>query len=39
MREGPRTFIFAITMGNHGPWLPDGPPLDPAVAGLFDPAR
>ena len=19
--EGPRTFIFAITMGNHGPWL------------------
>ena len=18
--EGPRTFIFVITMGNHGPW-------------------
>jgi hypothetical protein len=21
--EGPRSFIFAITMGNHGPWLQD----------------
>ena len=30
--EGPQTFIFAITMGNHGPWLPDGPPLDPGVS-------
>jgi hypothetical protein len=38
-REGPRTFIFAITMGNHGPWLAKSPPLDPAVAGLFDPAE
>ncbi len=37
-REGPRTFIFAITMGNHGPWLAKGPPIDPAVARLFDPA-
>ena len=37
--EGPRSFIFAITMGNHGPWLAKGPPLDPAVAGLFDPAE
>ncbi len=36
--EGPQTFIFAITMGNHGPWQEKGPPLDPAVAGLFDPA-
>ena len=36
--EGPQTFIFAITMGNHGPWLPNGPAIDPAVAGLFDPA-
>jgi len=36
--EGPRTFIFAITMGNHGPWLPEGPAIDPAVAGLLDPA-
>ncbi len=34
-REGPGTFIFAITMGNHGPWLPHGPPIDPAVAGIF----
>jgi hypothetical protein len=22
--EGPRTFIFAITMGNHGPWFDNG---------------
>ncbi|HKS89977.1 MAG TPA: LTA synthase family protein, partial [Stellaceae bacterium] len=36
--EGPRTFIFAITMGNHGPWNMAGPPLDPAVAALLDPA-
>jgi len=34
-QEGPRTFIFAITMGNHGPWLAKGPPIDPAVAGIF----
>jgi hypothetical protein len=33
--EGPSTFIFAITMGNHGPWLPSGPPIDPAVAAMF----
>ncbi|HEV8681073.1 MAG TPA: LTA synthase family protein, partial [Stellaceae bacterium] len=37
-REGPRTFIFAITMGNHGPWLAKGPPIAPAVAGILDPA-
>jgi Sulfatase len=36
--HGPRTFIFAITMANHGPWLDTGPPLDPAMARLFDPA-
>jgi phosphoglycerol transferase MdoB-like AlkP superfamily enzyme len=36
--EGPRTLIFAITMGNHGPWLPAGPAIDPAVAELFDAA-
>ena len=35
--EGPRTFIFAITMGNHGPWLAKGPPIDPAVAGAVRP--
>jgi hypothetical protein len=38
-QEGPRTFIFAITMGNHGPWLAKGPPIDPAVAAIFDPAE
>ena len=38
-REGPDTFVFAITMGNHGPWMAKGPPLDPAIAGLFDPAE
>ncbi|HEX3953069.1 MAG TPA: LTA synthase family protein [Stellaceae bacterium] len=36
--EGGRSFLFAITMGNHGPWLGTQPPLDPAVARLFDPA-
>ena len=36
-REGPETFIFAITMGNHGPWLAKGPPIDPGIAALFDP--
>jgi hypothetical protein len=35
---GPPSFVFVITMGNHGPWLPKGPPIDPSVAGLFDPA-
>jgi hypothetical protein len=34
--EGPDTFVFAITMGNHGPWLPNGPPLDSRVAGLTE---
>lgn len=37
-REGPETFVFAITMGNHGPWMEKGPPIDPDVAALFDPA-
>ena len=27
--RGRDTFIFAITMGNHGPWLRNGPPVDP----------
>ena len=36
--EGTRTFIFAITMANHGPWLAQGPPIDPRLAGLFGPA-
>lgn len=36
---GPDTFIFAITMGNHGPWLGTVPAIEPAVAALFDPAE
>ncbi len=28
-REGPRVFVFAITMGNHGPWLAGDLPEDP----------
>jgi hypothetical protein len=32
--EGPRVFIFAITMGNHGPWRGEGGPIDPALARL-----
>jgi hypothetical protein len=35
---GPHSFVFVITMGNHGPWLPKGPPIDPSVVRLFDPA-
>jgi hypothetical protein len=35
-REGPQIFIFAITMGNHGPWVAKGPPLDPSIARLYD---
>jgi hypothetical protein len=34
-KEGPETFIFAITMGNHGPWLPEGPAIDPQLAELL----
>jgi hypothetical protein len=34
---GPHSFVFVITMGNHGPWLPKGP-IDPSVARLLDPA-
>ena len=33
----PKSFIFVITMGNHGPWLEKGPPIEPGVAKLFDP--
>lgn len=35
--EGPRTFIFAITMGNHGPWLDTGIEISAAARGLFAP--
>ena len=38
-REGPETLVFAITMGNHGPWLAKGPPIDRDIAGLFDPGE
>ncbi len=35
---GRRTFIFVITMGNHGPWLESGPAIDPDLRRSFDPA-
>jgi len=34
--EGPRVFIFAITMGNHGPWHEAGAPIDPELRRNFD---
>jgi Sulfatase len=36
--EGPRTFIFVITMGNHGPWPAHETGIDPDLRRLFDPA-
>lgn len=36
--EGPRTFVFVITMGNHGPWLEAGLPIDPELRRQLDPA-
>src|SRR5215472_15311061 len=35
--EGPRVFIFAITMGNHGPWRESGLPIDLQLRRRFDP--
>lgn len=35
--EGPNIFIFAITMGNHGPWRESGPPIDRGLRQNFDP--
>lgn len=35
--EGPRVFIFAITMGNHGPWRDAVSPTNPALRRSFDP--
>jgi Sulfatase len=35
---GPRSFIFVITMGNHGPWFEAGPPIDPDLRQRFNPA-
>jgi hypothetical protein len=37
--EGPEIFVFAITMGNHGPWPGIGPPIDPELRRSFDPTR
>ncbi len=34
--EGPRVFIFAITMGNHGPWREAGPPIHPELRRHFN---
>jgi len=34
--EGPRVFVFAITMGNHGPWHEAGLPIDPELRRNFD---
>jgi hypothetical protein len=34
--EGPETFLFLITMGNHGPWLHAR--LDQTIADQLDPA-
>jgi len=34
--EGPRVFIFAITMGNHGPWREGGAPIDSELERNFD---
>jgi Sulfatase len=36
-REGSRVFIFAITMGNHGPWRLAGPAISPDLAQRFEP--
>ncbi len=33
--DGPETFLFLITMGNHGPWL--NAKLNPAFAAQLDP--
>jgi hypothetical protein len=35
---GARSFIFVITMGNHGPWFEAGPPIDTHLRQRFDPA-
>ena len=35
---GPRSFIFVITMGNHGPWFEAGPPIEAQLRQRFDPS-
>jgi hypothetical protein len=37
--SGPRSFIFVITMGNHGPWREAGPQIDPELRQRFDTAN
>ena len=34
--ESPRIFIFAITMGNHGPWREAGPPINSELRRAFN---
>jgi hypothetical protein len=34
--RGPRVFVFAITMGNHGPWRPAGPAIAASLTRRFD---
>ncbi|HEY1260457.1 MAG TPA: LTA synthase family protein [Stellaceae bacterium] len=34
--EGPQTFVFAITMGNHGPWHELGAPVDTGLRRHLD---
>jgi hypothetical protein len=36
---GPRVFVFAITMGNHGPWLEAEQSVDPDLSEALDPKR
>jgi hypothetical protein len=38
-REGPRVFVFAITMGNHGPWRDGALPDRSALARSLDLSR
>jgi phosphoglycerol transferase MdoB-like AlkP superfamily enzyme len=37
--EGPQTFIFVITMENHGPWHEPAAPFDAAMSAAFDPEK
>jgi phosphoglycerol transferase MdoB-like AlkP superfamily enzyme len=36
---GPRVFVFAITMGNHGPWFEAEHSVDADLSGALDPKR
>ena len=36
---GPRVFVFAITMGNHGPWFEAEHSVDADLRGALDPKR